>query len=424
MRSSAACLTAVVLSCALPSAGLSARAPSFAVGYRSESALRAALARHPAQVVRVLKALHVVEVRPAATGFAAAVRRLRGIRFVERVRPRGSTNDPALVLSTSPGLPYEWQYQAAHADAVPVQVLRAASSVTIAVIDTGADLRAPDLAAKSPRTYNVRNGTAEVRDTNGHGTFVASLAAGSTTNGEGIAGFGGNARLLVVKASAADGTMSDLDEASAVVYAVDHGARVINLSVGGPDTSATERRGLEYAAEHGVLVVASVGNEYLQGDPVEYPAALLQPVGSDGSGGLGLSVGASTVSGERAAFSNTGSQLSLVAPGEDVFGAVAAAAPASAYPRVRLPGSTKGLYGFGSGTSYAAPEVAGAAALVMAANPLLPADEVARILKESASGHGVWSPTLGYGVLDVAGAVALAQGTPSVTRIRSRAHRS
>jgi subtilisin family serine protease len=82
---------------------------------------------------------------------------------------------------------------------------------------------------------------------------------------------------------------------------------------------------------------------------------------------------------------------------------------------VPLAGSTSGFYGFGSGTSFAAPEVAGAAALVMAANPLLRADEVAQILKESASGHGVWTPTLGYGVLDVAGAVALAQGRPAVS---------
>jgi len=84
--------------------------------------------------------------------------------------------------------------------------------------------------------------------------------------------------------------------------------------------------------------------------------------------------------------------------------------PAASFPRVPLPGSLRGLYGYGSGTSFAAPEVAGAAALVMAANPLLGAQDVARILKESASGRGAWTAELGYGVLDVAKAVDIATG--------------
>src|SRR5439155_8505939 len=104
---------------------------------------------------------------------------------------------------------------------------------------------------------------------------------------------------------APDGTLTDLDEANANVYAVDHGARVINLSVGGPDRSETERRGVDYATAHGVLLVAAVGNEFQEGNPVEYPAALLQPAGSNGRGGVGLAVAASTRSGQRAFLSNT-----------------------------------------------------------------------------------------------------------------------
>src|SRR5439155_6101230 len=117
-------------------------------------------------VVRRLGRLHVAEVRPAAPGFARAVRALPGIRFVERVRSRRSAVDPALFLAPSFGAPYEWQFQATHEDAVPAAVLHAASSVTIAVVDTGADLAAPDLAAKSPAAYNVRTGTRGVNDTN------------------------------------------------------------------------------------------------------------------------------------------------------------------------------------------------------------------------------------------------------------------
>ena len=78
------------------------------------------------------------------------------------------------------------------------------------------------------------------------------------------------------------------------------------------------------------------------------------------------------------------------------------------YPRVRLPGSSEGHYGYGSGTSYSTPQVAGAAALVWAANPALSAGEVAEYLKGTASGQGRWNRRLGFGVLDVGAAVALA----------------
>jgi subtilisin family serine protease len=394
-------------------AGAAAR-PLFAVGYTSGPALHAAVAGR-ADVVRLYPRLRVADVRARGPRLAVSMRRAPGIRYVDPVRARVSAAEPALFASTAFGAPYEWQYAAAHVDAVPASVLRAASAVTIAVIDTGADLTAPDLAAKAPRAYNIHTGGVDVRDTIGHGTFVSSLAAGSVTNGEGVAGFGGDAKLLVIKASGLGGSFTDLDEANAIVYAVDHGARVINLSVGGPDSSETERRGIAYAVDHGALVVAAIGNEYTLGNPVEYPAALLQPVGSDGTGGIGLSVGASTADGSRAFFSNTGSHLSLVAPGERVFGAVSSTASPSAYITVTLPGSATGLYGFGSGTSFSAPEVAGAAALVMAANPLLPAADVAQILKESASNKGVWNASTGFGVLDVAAAVARAQHRPAAS---------
>jgi subtilisin family serine protease len=422
MRLTAASFIAVAVCCAVPPSGPAAHGlpppARYSVAYGSDRALERALSRERGLCLRRVDALQIAEVRSAEPGFAARLRELPGIRFVERVRPRRSQVEPALAL-TPWGAPYEWQFEATHADGVPTAVLQAASSVTIAVIDTGADLGAPDLAAKGPRSYDVRTGSPVVTDTNGHGTFVASLAAGSTTNGEGIAGFGGQARLLVVKVSGSDGTLTDVDEANAIAYAVDHGARVINLSIGGPDTSATERRGVEYAATRGVLLVAAVGNEFGQGNAVEYPAGLLQPVGSNGEGGVGLSVAASTANRERAFFSNTGSHVSLAAPGEQVFGAVASKASEAAYPRMTLPG-WNGSYGFASGTSFAAPQVAGAAALVMAANPLLRADEVAGILKDSASGQGVWTPLLGYGILDVAGAVARAQGRPSVSLTGTR----
>jgi subtilisin family serine protease len=379
------------------------------VTYRSPAALRLALQRHPARVVRRIPDARSVEVRPNdPAAFAAGVSKLPGILAVDVPERRFSAAEPGLTAMYSAGVPYQWQYTATRASSVPEAILRAAGSVTIAVIDTGADLTAPDLAAKAPASHNVFTGGSDVRDLHGHGTFVASIAAGSVTNGEGIAGFGGDAKLLIVQSGRADGSFTDVDEAEAIVHAVNHGAKVINLSIGGVETSAVERKALEYAAEHGVLVVAAAGNEFEDGNPVEYPAALLQPVGSNGRGGWGLSVGATTKAGKRASFSNTGSWISMAAPGENVFGAVSSYAKVRDWPRYPLPGSANGFYGYASGTSFAAPQVAGAAALVWAANPTLSRDQVAWILKRSASGDGTWTSSLGYGVLDVGRAVATA----------------
>ncbi|MDQ2910784.1 MAG: S8 family serine peptidase, partial [Actinomycetota bacterium] len=338
------------------------------VGYRSPQTLHRALARFPARVVKRLPALHAVQVRPngAIREFAAAVAALSGIDYVERLAPRVPAVEPSLGAAPFPGGTYEWQYSATRADRVPTSVLRAASAFTIGVVDTGADLSAPDLSAKRPLGYSTLNGGTGVSDVNGHGTFVSSLAAGSVSNGDGIAGFGGDAQLLVVQAGKADGSFTDVDEAAGIVFAVDHGAKIVNLSVGGPGSSSIEESAVRYAANRGVLLVAAAGNAYLAGNPVIYPAALLQPAGSNGLGGIGLSVGATDSAGRRAAFSSTGSFLSLAAPGKDVFGALSSNASASSWPRTALAGSSAGFYGFASGTSFAAPEVAGAAALVWA----------------------------------------------------------
>ncbi|HET9322544.1 MAG TPA: S8 family serine peptidase [Gaiellaceae bacterium] len=400
---------------AVPAAAFSASsspsAPDTAVvTYRSRTALRRALDRYPAHIVRRLPDVGSVEVRPSdLRSFTAAVSRLSGIVSVEAPERRFSASEPGLTAMYSAGVPYQWQYAATRASSVPDTVLRAAAGVKIAVVDTGADVTAPDLAAKSLETYSVLDGGTDIRDLHGHGTFVASIAGGSVSNGEGIAGFGGDAQLLLVQSGRADGSFTDVDEADAIVYAVNHGAKIINLSIGGTQTSSVEKKALSYAAEHGVLVVAAAGNEYGDGNPVEYPAALLQPVGSRGRGGFGLSVGATTKAGNRASFSNTGSWISLAAPGENVLGALSSYSKAREWPRYPLPGSSQGLYGFASGTSFAAPQVAGAAALVWAANPSLDRDQVSWILKRTASNDGWWTKGLGYGVLDVGRAVATAQ---------------
>src|SRR5580765_5798353 len=175
-------------------------------------------------------------------------------------------------------------------------VIAPGQPVTMAVIDTGANVRVPELAAKRPATYDVRTRGRDVRDLNGHGTLVASIVARSS----------GNARLLIIRAGSASGAFSDANEAAAIRYAVDHGARILNLSFGGPRTSALERSAVRYAIGRGALLVAAAGDDYA-GHP-EYPAALL--------GSSGLAVAAVTSDGEHAAFSNRGPWVSVAALGE------------------------------------------------------------------------------------------------------------
>ena len=389
-----------LLACLSASSALStsSHATTRVLTYRSPRALKTLLARTGFKVTRNLPALHSVEVMGATVGS-------RPVARYPSSQPQAT--EPAVRDMYWAGVPYEWEYTAARVDQVPDSILRAADKIKIAVVDTGVDLRQPDIAAKNPQVYSVIHPKhrGDVRDYYGHGTFVASLTAGSVTNGEGIAGFGGDAQLLCIQVAHPDGSISDVDEAAGIVYAVKHGAKIINLSLGGFDPSALETRAVRYAQRHGVLIVAAAGNEFQQGNPIEYPAALLQPKGSDGRGGSGLSVGASTLKGERAYFSNAGSYVSLAAPGDTVFAALSGY---SDWSRAPLPGSSEGIYGFSSGTSFSTPEVSGAAALVWAANPALTARQVATILKRTASGHGTWTPSLGFGVLDAAAAVALA----------------
>jgi subtilisin family serine protease len=235
--------------------------------------------------------------------------------------------------------------------------LAPAQPVTVAVVDTGANVRVPALASTRLATYDVRTHGPDVTDPNGHGTKVASLVARANPR----------AHLLIIRAGSTSGAFSDTGEAAAIRYAVAQGARIINLSLGGARTSSVERGAIRFAIARGALIVAAAGDDYA--NRPEYPAALL---GSDG-----LAVAAIDASGAHEPFSNTGPWVSIAAPGVQ-------------------------------GTSFAAPLVSAAAARVWQANPALTARQVVAVLQGTASGHGVRTDALGFGVLDVAGAVARA----------------
>jgi subtilisin family serine protease len=392
-------MRARVATCAFAASALLAAPAAVAsrpvtVGYAAPSALRG---------LHVLERVAPLGVAEIAGADPARLRKRPGIRWVARPVVRAEQGAQASATAHARGAEIEWELAATRSNLVPEAIKRAASAITIAVVDTGADVLAPDLAIKSPVTYNVITGTASVRDTVGHGTFVASLAAGSVSNRQGVVGFGGDARLMVVQANRRSNVFTDVDEAAGIVWAVDHGARIVNLSIAGTQTSPAERAAVRYAVAHGVLLVASAGNTGEEGDQPSYPAALI--------GAHGLVVAASTESGGHASFSTSAAYVSIAAPGVHVLGATTETSSTATYPRALLAGAP-GTYAFGTGTSYSAPQVAGAAALVWAADPGLTSDEVVEVLEQTAAGGGRWSPQLGWGVLDVAAAVARAGGAP------------
>jgi subtilisin family serine protease/flagellar hook assembly protein FlgD len=261
-----------------------------------------------------------------------------------------------------------------------------APDVRIAVIDSGVDVTHPDLAGKIAGSFNALTRGRDVRDLVGHGTGVASVAGAATGNGEGIAGAGYDSSILAVKVADRTGRIFTDDLAAGVVWAVDNGADVINLSLGGPASDQLERDAVSYAQRHGVLVVAAAGNEGTAAK--QFPAALP---------GV-LSVGATSANGSsRVAFSSYGPWVDVAAPGRGIV----VAAPGGRYERA-------------DGTSYSSPLVAGQVALLAAYRPGRTADELADAVVSSAN-----SAKLGFarGLVDFEASLDLLPpgSTPTIT---------
>ncbi|MCI2417482.1 type VII secretion-associated serine protease mycosin [Saccharopolyspora sp. K220] len=257
------------------------------------------------------------------------------------------------------------------------------AGVTVAVIDSGVDAGTPQLAGAVLGGVDVLNqGGAANTDCVGHGTFVAGIIAARPIPGIGFAGIAPESRILPVRytQSRTGGTATAL--ATAIREAVDGGAQVINVSASSPYPNDDLRGAVDYAHERDVLIVAAAANSEQQGNPTTYPASYP---------GV-LAVGAVDVTGSRASFSQTGSFVSLVAPGVDVI----SIGPGG-------PGHWQD-----SGTSFAAPFVAGTAALVRAYRPDLRTDQVADRLRATATSPGatVPDPEMGWGTVNPYLAVA------------------
>jgi subtilisin family serine protease len=270
------------------------------------------------------------------------------------------------------------------------------STATVAVLDSGVDGSHEDLAGVVlPGWDAIAERAGADTDPYGHGTHVAGIVAAVAGNGLGGNGAAAGVRILPVRVLESDGSGWSSVIADGIRWAADHGADVINLSLGGTSPSAAYRAAINYAVNvRGVVVVAAAGNEYESGNPVEYPAADPDAI----------AVGASTSTGGRASFSNTGAYVDLAAPGTSIM---------SPCPVGRVVCSSGTGYSRMSGTSMAAPFVAAAAALLRAAQPNASVAQIRDWLSLTATDAGApgRDDEFGAGILDPVRALGVASGS-------------
>ncbi|WP_105618447.1 S8 family peptidase [Vallitalea okinawensis] len=251
--------------------------------------------------------------------------------------------------------------------------------IQIAVIDTGVDYNHPDLVNRVDKDlgYDFINDDNDPMDDNWHGTHVAGIIAAEANNEEGIAGVVGTlgATIIPIKALDAKGQgFSDII-AEAIVYAVEQGADIINLSLGSPEEDVLIAEAVKYALDHDVFVVAASGNDKQNCDTYT-------PAGLEGV----YTVAASNLLQKSAYFSNFGTSVDIAAPGVKILSTV-----------------PNGSYAAWDGTSMAAPLVSGVVAMMMAENPDLSMEEIKNLIDENAmdllrSGEDLQT---GNGMIDV-----------------------
>ncbi|MEQ9462806.1 MAG: S8 family peptidase [Haliea sp.] len=333
-------------------------------------------------------------------------------------------NDPYLssMGTIRAGLPDTWGLRAIQATG-RASGAGEADPVIVAVIDSGVDSEHPELrnslwsnAGEIPGNgvdddgngfvddvhgWNFLSDSADTSDTNGHGTIVAGIIGAAVDNGVGIAGVNPTARIMPLKVANYLGAGSSIDVAAAVVYAVNNGASVVNVSLGGPVYSPAEQIALEYAARKGVLVVVASGNAGVDTAGF-WPAGIAEA----------LTVAAVDVEGRRAPYSNWGSAVDIAAPGSEILSLRARYTDPAFFidPRYAresyIVGQDRLLY-HASGTSFAAPFVSGVASLLLQAQPALDARQLTRMLQQSAEDIEApgYDPLTGYGLLNARAAL-------------------
>ncbi len=272
-------------------------------------------------------------------------------------------------------------------------------TVRIAVLDTGVNGLHEDLYGRVIEGYDFVNdhpiGRNTDSDDHGHGTAVASVAGAQGNNGVGLAGMSWNTDLMPIKALDRNGYGSLREVVLGIRYAIERGASIIVMSIGSPTPSTLLEQAINDAWNAGILVVAAAGNDGAAATSLLYPAQYEHA----------LSVGATTGADERASFSNTGSALDVVAPGVGITHAADA-----------------GGYAAGSGTSLAAPFVAGTAALIKSRHPGATPEQLLAAIRNAAdtvAGMNGADKTdqYGFGRLSAAAALRSVTGDAAATLV-------
>ena len=329
---------------------------------------------------------------------------------------------------TDPLVPRQYYLTQDHAFDAFGPELPVVTPVKVAIIDSGVDGGHPELRGRVVASKSWVGGN-PLTDEQGHGTFVAGMVAAALNNNEGIAGIAFPAQLIVAKIARSDQTIDVRDEAEAIRWAADQGARVINLSIGGlrdpfhsrRDTfSSLEARAVEYAVRRGAVLVAAVGNAdeapTMPWPFASYPSALPHVIG----------VSALSPNGNVPIFSDRDRIYNdIAAPGMEIYSTLPRALT-SFRPLCQNQGYSDcgpDEFRHAAGTSFAAPQVTAAAAVLLAIRPTLQSDQVINILEHSATdvnaANGCKQCPLqrdtysGWGRLDVGKAVAALDGVLS-----------
>ena len=308
--------------------------------------------------------MHVVR------GLAAAVAAMDNRLGRDATQVLSTEQDETVhLMATNDSLrPQQWALNAvAFESAWPIST---GAGVTVGVVDTGVLGSHEDLAgsvlpgtdlASDAAKYDPAH-TGEV-DPEGHGTHVAGIIAAHPNNHVGIAGAAPGVKILPVRVLDASGSGSSSGVSEGIIWAADHGARVINLSLGG-GPSAGMQIAMQYALSKQVVTFAASGNSYQNGNQPTYPGAYPEAV----------AVGAINSSMQHADFSNTGSYVDVVAPGDLIW---------STY------GQGRTQYAEMSGTSMATPYATATAALVLGEKPSLSAAALTAAVESTATDLGV-----------------------------------
>ncbi|OEF99271.1 hypothetical protein BHF71_09335 [Vulcanibacillus modesticaldus] len=274
-------------------------------------------------------------------------------------------------------LDYQWNLPLIYTE-LGWKKTRGAEDVIIAVIDTGVDLNHPEFSGRLIDGYNVIEPSLPPMDDDGHGTHVAGIISANTNNNQGIAGITWFNKIMPIKVLDQSGAGTLFDVAEGIIWATDHGAKVINLSLGNYAESKYLHDAIKYAYSKDVVIVAATGNDNT--DELGFPAAYPEVI----------AVSAIDSNRDRAEFSNYGSYIDVVAPGVNI---------PSTYPDEQ--------YAALSGTSMASPHVAGLAGLIRSINPELTNNEVVEIIKKTATDLGMpgKDPYYGYGQINILEAI-------------------